>query len=235
VFTTDEQQRHSDAYFLGSGGTVRFFFEEKAFRPDGSLAVPKALAVNKIGHALHTDVPEFAAVSTAADARVAGLFRSLGYAHPLVVQSMYITKQPGIGGEVRPHVDGAFLYTEPQTCVGLWWPLEDCTTKNGCLWAVPGSHTRGVARRFRRNAAGTGTEFDPPEAVPFDVAGAVPLETPAGCLVLLHAAVVHFSEANTSPASRHAYSIHVVEGGKGVVYPADNWLQRDDGAFPALY
>lgn len=31
-------------------------------------------------------------------------------------------------------------------------------------------------------------------------------------------------------------SIHVVEAGKGVVYPADNWLQRAGGApFPDLY
>jgi hypothetical protein len=41
--------------------------------------------------------------------------------------------------------------------------------------------------------------------------------------------VVHWSHANTSPESRHAYSIHVVEGGKGVVYDEYNWLQRTDG------
>jgi phytanoyl-CoA hydroxylase len=136
----------------------------------------------------------------------------------------------------HPLQDGSFLYTTPQSVVGMWWPLEDCTTTNGCLWAVPGSHRIGVLRRFKRTAAGTGTEFDPPEPEVFDLTGAVPLEIRAGSLVLLHSAVVHYSEENHSAASRHAYSIHVVEGGRGVAYPADNWLQRDGGApFPALY
>ena len=118
----------------------------------------------------------------------------------------------------------------------MWWPLEDCTRENGCLWAVPGSHLVPVRRRFKRNAAGDGTLFDPPEPIPFSTEGAVPLEIPAGSLVLIHNSIVHFSEANTSAKSRHAYSIHIVEGGPGFEYPADNWLQRSDGtAFPALY
>ena len=63
---------------------------------------------------------------------------------------MYIFKQAFVGGEVCPHQDGAFLYTEPQTCIGFWWPLDDCVKENGCLWAVPGSHNEGVKRRFKR-------------------------------------------------------------------------------------
>jgi len=39
---------------------------------------------------------------------------------------------------------------------------------------------------------------------------------------------VHYSEANTSPLPRWAYSIHVVDGKEGVVYPRDNWLQREE-------
>ena len=162
---------------------------------------------------------------------------SLGYATPIVPQSMVIFKPARVGAPVPPHVDGAFLHTTPHSCLGFWTPLERCTRENGCLWAVPGSHAGGAVRRvFRRNAAGTGTAFDPPEALPFDTAGAVPLEMQPGDLVLLHAALVHFSEANTSEASRCAYSWHVVEGGKGVVYDADCWLQRSrSGPFPALY
>lgn len=127
--------------------------------------------------------------------------------------------------------DGTFLYTEPQSVVGFWWALEDCTTTNGCLWAVPGSHTQGVQRRFRRRGDGeAGTEFDPPEPpAPFDLTGAVPLDVKCGALVLLHHALVHYSAANKSGASRHAYSMHVVEGAGGTVYPKDNWLQRPEG------
>ena len=39
-----------------------------------------------------------------------------------------------------------------------------------------------------------------------------------------------------SGAARHAFTWHVVESGKGVVYDTNNWLQRKDGSpFPKLY
>jgi phytanoyl-CoA hydroxylase len=231
VFCTEEQSRTSDEYFLTSGDKVRYFFEKGALDAAGRLAVPKAQAVNKVGHALHELHPAFRAVSLECP-RVAAVCRSLDFARCLVPQSMLICKPARIGGAVLPHVDGAFLYTSPQSVVGLWWPLEDCTPANGCLWAVPGSQRGGVARRFRR-AAGGGTEFAPSaEGAPLPTEGAVPLLTPRGSLVLLHHALVHFSHANTSAASRYAYSIHVVEG--GAEWPRDNWLQRDT-PFPALF
>ena len=233
VFSTEEQSRTSDEYFLSSGDKVRYFFERSAVDAAGRLTVPKEQAINKIGHALHELHPAFRAVSLECP-RVAALCRSLGFERCLVPQSMLICKPPRIGGPVLPHVDGAFLYTSPQSVVGLWWPLEDCTTSNGCLWAVPGSHRGGVQRRFKRNAAGTGTEFEPrEEGPPFATEGAVPLVIGRGSLVLLHSSVVHFSHGNTSDTSRFAYSIHVVEG-DGVAWPADNWLQRAS-PFPAIF
>src|SRR5215471_15980820 len=53
IFSTREQTRTSDDYFLNSGDTIRFFFEENAFNPDGTLRQQKAESINKIGHALH--------------------------------------------------------------------------------------------------------------------------------------------------------------------------------------
>lgn len=52
------------------------------------------------------------------------------------------------------------------------------------------------------------------------------MQVKAGTLVLLHHSLVHYSAPNKSDKSRHAYSIHVVEGSEGHVYPEDNWLQR---------
>ncbi len=145
-------------------------------------------------------------------------------------QSMYIFKSPQIGGAVNPHQDGTFLYTQPQSVVGFWWALDDCTLDNGCLWAIPGSHTLPVTRRFKRlPAPEIGTEFVPAEAVVYSVEGGVPLEMQAGDLVLIHNAVVHWSAPNTSDKQRHSYSIHVVDSSEHVSYPADNWLQRSDG------
>lgn len=233
VFATKEQVRKADDYFLTSGPEIRFFWEEKAWDKDGNFVADSlALGINKVGHALHDLDPHFEKVSY--EGRIGSSCEQLGLEHPLLVQSMYIFKQPKIGGEVGAHQDGAFLYTEPQTCIGFWWPLDDCTKENGCLWAVPGSHKLGVHRRFRRRDPPNegGTEFVPLEPDHWDLSTAVPLEMKKGGLVILHCALVHYSAENFSEKPRHAYSIHVVDGREGVVYPADNWLQRPNPAFP---
>ncbi|CAI5723717.1 unnamed protein product [Hyaloperonospora brassicae] len=233
VFTTNEQTRRmNDTYFLDSGDTIRCFFEEFAFQDDekATLTVPLNRAINKIGHNLHNLDPVFETVSYAPD--VNSILKSLQYVRPAVVQSMYIFKQPKIGGEVKPHQDGSFLYTNPQSVVGFWWALEDCTQENGCLHGVPGSHlTVPVRQKLRRTTkeqqeanGGQLLENVPETVEPFDVSNSQPLLMKKGDLVLLHNAFVHYSNANRSLDSRHAYSIHVVET-HNVEYPKDNWLQ----------
>src|ERR671914_79800 len=53
IFSTHEQTRTSDDYFLESGDKIRFFFEEEAFDAEGRLRQSKERSINKIGHALH--------------------------------------------------------------------------------------------------------------------------------------------------------------------------------------
>lgn len=50
VFSTRNQTKKTDQYFLDSANEVGFFFEEGAFDANGDLAKPKELALNKIGH-----------------------------------------------------------------------------------------------------------------------------------------------------------------------------------------
>ena len=52
IFTTNEQSRHSDRYFLESGDKIRLFFEEEAFDSEGDLVQSKEQSINKIGHSL---------------------------------------------------------------------------------------------------------------------------------------------------------------------------------------
>ena len=221
VFSTREQTRTSDDYFLESGDRVRFFFEEGAFDAGGCLVKEKSRAINKIGHALHDLDPVFERFSRAP--RVAALVASLGYAEPLLIQSMYIFKQPLIGGEVTCHQDATFLYTEPLSVTGLWFALEDATRENGCLWALAGGHKRGLKSRFLR-AEGGGTRLEIFDAEPWPTDGLVPLEVRKGMLVVLDGLLPHKSEVNRSPKSRQAYTLHVIDARSR--YPEDNWLRR---------
>jgi phytanoyl-CoA hydroxylase len=221
IFSTHEQTRTSDDYFLESGDRIHFFFEEDAFDPQGNLRHEMERSLNKIGHALHDLDPVFRKFSRTA--ALAELVASLGYAKPLLLQSMYIFKQPNIGGEVTCHQDATFLYTEPMSVVGLWFALEDATKENGCLYALAGGHRSGLKARFVRQEGG-GTRFEKYDESVWPTDNLSCLEVQKGALILLHGLLPHLSYANTSPRSRHAYALHVIDG--NCAYSQENWLRR---------
>ena len=221
IFSTHEQTRTSDDYFLESGDKIRFFFEENAFLPDGTLRQSKERSINKIGHALHDLDPVFDKFSRTP--QIKQLVSDLDIADPLLLQSMYIFKQPNIGGEVTCHQDATFLYTEPLRMLGLWFALEDATIENGCLHVIPGGHKHGLKSRFVR-ADGGGMRFEVFDHTPWPEENLQPLEVEKGTLIILHGLLPHLSRENRSPKSRHAYTLHVIDASSD--YPASNWLQR---------
>jgi phytanoyl-CoA hydroxylase len=225
VFTTHQQERVSNGEFLASGGGIWCFFEAEAFDDEGRLRQAKSLSINKIGHAMHDLVPEFQSFTYTRE--LAGVASDLGLARALALQSMYIFKQPHIGGEVGCHQDATFLYTEPMTVTGFWFALEDATLTNGCLWAAPGGHRTSLRELYKRigTSDDDGTRFEVLDPAPLpDPANLVPLEVKAGTLVVLHGLLPHWSDVNRSASSRHAYSVHCIDGGAD--YPLWNWLQR---------
>ena len=227
VFTTQEQDRKVDDYFLDSATEVRCFFEEEAHDEQGHLRVPKNLAINKIGHALHDLDPVFEKFSHGPE--LAAVARDVGLARPQVWQSMYIFKQPGIGGEVRWHQDASFFDSDPITVTTFWFALEQATRENGCLWVEPGGHRGPLRERFVREGRQVRMETLDTTPWPGPDYGAVPLEAEAGTLVLFHGRLPHYSAPNRSSVSRHAYTLHVTDAGSE--YSVRNWLQRD-AAFP---
>ncbi len=220
IFSTTGEQHAQDRYFLESGDQIRFFFEAEAFDQAGRLRQSKERSINKVGHALHDLDPVFDRFSRRP--AVAEVVGELGLAEPLLLQSMYIFKQPRIGGEVICHQDATFLHTEPQSVLGLWFALEDATLENGCLHAAPGGHQGPLRSRFRREGLRTETVVLDPTPLPS--AGLVPLEVEEGTLVVLHGLLPHWSAPNRSEKSRHAYTLHVIDA--TARYSADNWLQR---------
>lgn len=222
IFSTTEKTHAQDRYFLESGDKIRFFFEEEAFDDHGKLRQSKEESINKVGHALHDLDPVFDDFSRAPALK--NLASEIGIRTPQLLQSMYIFKQPRIGGEVICHQDATFLYTEPLSVVGFWFALEDANRENGCLWAEPGGHKGPLRSRFVRHGDQTKLiELDP---TPLPTEGLVPLEVERGALVVLHGLLPHWSAPNRSTTSRHAYALHVIDG--ETTYTADNWLQRAD-------
>lgn len=116
IFTTSEETKHvRDKYFLDSVDKISHFYEEGAIdNISGKLLVPKNVAFNKIGHALHWENTVFRRYTF--HDRIKSILRSLNFKHPKVVQSMYIFKQPREhvknfhDNAVNAHVDSTFLH-----------------------------------------------------------------------------------------------------------------------------
>ncbi|MEY2784376.1 MAG: hypothetical protein RL277_580 [Planctomycetota bacterium] len=223
VFRADGENPHASAdYFLSSGGAIRCFYEQDAFDAQGRLRQEPSLSLNKLGHAMHDLDPVFDAFSRTE--RLRAVAASIGLDQALLLQSMYIFKQPRIGGEVICHTDHTYLWTEPRSVIGFWFAIDDATTENGCMWALPGGHRLPVKSRSRLNEQRTAAVTDVYDASPYPTEGLIALEAPRGSLVLLDGALPHLSGPNRSDKPRHAYTVHAIDA--RARYLEDNWLQR---------
>jgi len=223
VFSSANDVHQADNYFVESGDKIRFFLEDDAFDEAGQLRQAKSDSLNKIGHAMHDLDPVFDAFSRTP--QLAAVARDVGFEDPAIIQSMYIFKPPHIGGEVVCHQDSTYIYTEPESCVGFWFALEDATVENSCMYFIPGGHKMPLKKRNYRNSEGALVNEVLDES-PFPEHLKVAAEAPAGTLVIFHGRTPHLSGPNRSDKSRHAYTLHVID--RNCHYPAENWLQRSD-------
>lgn len=222
-FTTNDNDRSGDQYFLQSAEKIRCFFEEEAFDANGQLVQERGLCINKIGHALHALDPVFDAFSH--QPLLGEIAQDIGMQQPQIRQSMYIFKQPRIGGVVNWHQDASFFYTQPQSVVTYWFAIEDATLENGCLWVEPGGHAGPLRERF--NLIGDTTTMRKLDDTPWpSEQSGVSVEVKAGSLIVFHGFLPHYSAPNRSDKSRQAYTLHVTDG--VCEYAKENWLQSTE-------
>ena len=143
---------------------------------------------------------------------------------------MYIFKQPRIGGEVGCHQDATFLYTDPMTVTGFWFAIEDATLENGCLWAAAGRPPRSAAPalqagRRRRTTTARGSSSSTTRRCPTPPDDLVPLEVPAGTLVVLARPAPPLERRQPlADAAATPTRLHCIAAAAD--YPTWNWLQR---------
>ena len=223
VFTTSDRDSGRDDYFFNSAENIHCFLEEDALDEDGTLIKPARLAINKIGHAMHDLNPEFE--SFCRMPLFGEILRAIGYQSPMLWQTMYIFKQPHIGGEVRWHQDGSYLISQPASVTGIWVAIEDASRDNGCLWVQPGGHRSPLREIFQVDWARREGRLDHLDEAPWpQFHEAYAVEVPAGSVVIFHDHMPHYSSQNLSEFSRHAFTLHVAE--KTSKWSGKNWLQR---------
>ncbi|MFT6344717.1 MAG: phytanoyl-CoA hydroxylase [Paraglaciecola sp.] len=225
VFSTEDHSKTRDNYFLSSGDKVRCFFEEDAFDDKGELKQDKSLSINKIGHALHQLVPEFKTFSHCE--KIKNIALDLGLQRPQIHQSMYIFKQPKIGGVIRWHQDASYFFSTPLSVVTFWLAVEDATMQNGCLQVQSGgtsvAQDNPLREQFLRYTDDS-TELKTLNDMPWpDDDDAKPLVVKKGTLVVFNGLLPHFSAPNLSDKSRHAFTLHITCG--NTKYAKENWLQ----------
>jgi ectoine hydroxylase-related dioxygenase (phytanoyl-CoA dioxygenase family) len=117
-------------------------------------------------------------------------------------QAVY--KKPEPTREFPWHQDNGYTFVEPQQYLTCWVPLVDATVDNGCPWILPGMHRGGTLVH---------------EATPVgfqclsDGTGAVPVEAPAGSVVVFSSLTPHRTGPNRTDAVRKSYILQYAPDG----------------------
>ncbi len=148
-----------------------------------------------------------------------------------LVQTMLFIKSEGRPGQAW-HQDEYFIPTRDRSLAAAWVALDDATVENGCLWVIPGSHRRGVLYPDREHDS---TDFDctvESYGFAYSEADAVPVEVPAGSVVLFDGYLLHRSLPNTGRhGMRRAFVSHYMSAESLLPwYPpgAGEWMGKVD-------
>ena len=121
------------------------------------------------------------------------------------MQSMLFIKPPSFQGAAW-HQDEIYIPTRDRSLTGGWIALDDATEENGCMRAIPGSHT-GILYDLRDHD--NHDEFDSAsESHGFDASGEVAIEARAGDVLFFNGYLLHRSFKNRSRRYRRVLVNH---------------------------
>jgi phytanoyl-CoA hydroxylase len=112
------------------------------------------------------------------------------------MQSMLFIKSEGKPGQAW-HQDELFIPSRDRSLTAAWIALDDATVENGCLWVLPGSHRSGILYPDRDHHD---PRFDcevEAHDFPYRDEDAVPVEVPAGSVVIFNGYLLHRSLPNS--------------------------------------
>jgi ectoine hydroxylase-related dioxygenase (phytanoyl-CoA dioxygenase family) len=125
---------------------------------------------------------------------------------PLYLYSDQAFLKPAYEGSEKPlHQDNSYFRVTPNNqAVTCWIAVDDSTENNGCMRYIPGSHKLGLIPHKQLSPA----HLTPEQ--PFSEDKEVPTPVPAGSAIFHDLLCLHSSKANTSPNSRRAWALHIV-------------------------
>jgi phytanoyl-CoA hydroxylase len=194
-------------------------FEERmtAFlrtQPDGKLMIAAAEAITFTTHLVTraARLREFAAAPV-----FQKLCAQLVGPTPRLYWDQAVYKKPESPKEFPWHQDNGYTFVEPQQYLTCWVPLVDATIDNGCPWVVPGVHLQGTLEHWWTDVGYQCIEH------PDD---AVPVEAPAGSVVVFSSLTPHRTGPNVTDGVRKAYILQYAPDGAEA-------LRGDTGQPPA--
>jgi hypothetical protein len=177
-------------------------------QPDGRLFIADAEAITFAPHLVaRCDV----ARRLAAEPPLADLALDLVGPGVRLYWDQAVYKKPDRRRVFPWHQDNGYTFLEPQQYLTCWVALTDATVDNGCPWVVPGLHRTGTLRHWWTDEGWRCLDDD-------EVADrAVPVEAPAGSVVVFSSLTPHRTGPNRSGAVRKAYIVQYAPDGAETV------------------
>jgi len=134
----------------------------------------------------------------------------------------YICKPPRDGQPVLWHQDGAYWKLDPMRALTVWVAIDQCTTENGCLRVIPGSHHLPLSQPVRRTDLPNMLFSATSDELVSEWAGRqgmVDIELNPGDIEIHHPNLLHCSGPNLSARRRCGLDIGYI--------PASTQIQSD--------